>query len=223
MRAALNEARRALGRTNPNSAVGAVVVKGKKVLARGHHRAAGLPRAEVEALNAIAPRDLKGATLYVTLEPCSTHGRTPPCVERIVAAGINRVVAGAIDPNPAHSGGGLPLLREAGIAVESGILANECRELNEAFNKWIVTKMPFVIAKTGMSLDGRITRRREEGRWITSAEFRRETHRLRSLVDAILVGGETARVDNRRLTVRGRADCRAYHRPRAGSPDTRAR
>jgi diaminohydroxyphosphoribosylaminopyrimidine deaminase/5-amino-6-(5-phosphoribosylamino)uracil reductase len=139
----------------------------------------------------------------VTLEPCSTHGRTPPCVGTIIEAGIRRVAIGAMDPNPAHAGRAIGILKKAGIRVTTGVLENECRELNKAFNKWIVTGMPFVIAKAGMSLDGRITRPAKEGRWITGGSARAHSHRLRAQVDAILIGAGTLRADNPRLTVRG--------------------
>jgi len=204
MHAALLEARRGLGQSSPNPAVGAVIVRGGKVIARGFHRRAGMPHAEIEAIRALEKPELaRGATIYVTLEPCSTHGRTPPCVEAIVRAGFRRVVIGAIDPNPAHAGRGVDLLKAAGIAVTAGILEAECRELNAAFNHWIVTKMPLVIAKAGMSLDGRLTRPPGEGQWLTSAAARADAQKLRAQVDAILIGAGTLRADNPRLTVRG--------------------
>ena len=204
MRAALHEARRGVGQTSPNPAVGAIVVRGGRIIARGFHRRAGLPHAEIEALRALKKADLaRRATLYVTLEPCSTHGRTPPCVEAIIAAGFRRVVIGAIDPNPAHAGRGVELLRAAGVVVTAGVLETECRELNAAFNHWIVTKMPFVIAKAGMSLDGRLTRPPGEGQWLTNPAARADAHKLRAEVDAILIGAGTLRADNPRLTVRG--------------------
>lgn len=204
MRLALREARRGLGRTSPNPAVGAVIVsKGGELLAKGWHRAAGLAHAEIEALGKLRrPSQARGATLYVTLEPCSTHGRTPPCVEAILAAGFARVVAAAADPNPAHAGRGLKRLRRAGIEVVTGILSEEATALNRGFNKWIVTGLPLVIAKCGMSLDGRITRLPNEGAWITGERARDHARKLRAEVDAILVGAETVRVDNPRLTVR---------------------
>jgi len=204
MRAALAEARRGVGHTSPNPAVGAVIVRGGKIVARGYHHRAGLPHAEIEALRALPkPALAKGATIYVTLEPCSTHGRTPPCVNAIIAAGFRRVVIGTIDPNPAHAGHGVEILRAAGIAVTTGVMEKECRELNVAFNHWIVTKLPLVIAKAGMSLDGRLTRPPGEGQWLTNAAARKDAHQLRARVDAILVGAETVRRDNPRLTVRG--------------------
>lgn len=209
MRAALREARRGLGHTSPNPAVGALIVRGGRIVARGFHRGAGKPHAEIEAMAALKNARLtRGATIYVTLEPCSTHGRTPPCVEAIVRGGFARVVIGAIDPNPAHAGRGILLLRKAGIEVVAGILDDECRELNVAFNKWIVTRMPFVIAKAALSLDGRLTRPPGEGQWLSSAASRADAHELRASVDAILVGAGTVRADNPRLTVRGVKDAR---------------
>ena len=204
MHMALREARRGLGQTSPNPAVGAVIVRDGRIIARGYHRRAGLPHAEIEALDALKkPAQARGATLYVTLEPCSTHGRTPPCVEAILRAGLRRVVVGTIDPNPSHAGRGVEILRTAGVTVTTGVLEAECRELNAAFNHWIVTKFPLVIAKAGMSLDGRLTRPPGEGQWLTSPAARADAQKLRAQVDAILVGAETVRADNPRLTVRG--------------------
>ena len=203
MRAALEEARRGLGRTSPNPAVGAVIVKGRTVLARGHHRAAGKPHAEIEAIRALpSPADARHATLYVTLEPCSTTGRTPPCTDAIVRHGFARVVYGATDPNPAHAGRADAILKTAGIAVTRGVLAAECASLNTTWNHWIVTGRPYVIAKCGMSLDGRISSH-PEARWLTNTESRADAMQLRAGVDAILVGGGTVRADDPKLTIRG--------------------
>ena len=203
MRAALREARRGLGLTSPNPAVGAVLVNGGKILARGHHRKAGAPHAEIECLRNFKGTVPKDAILYVTIEPCSTRGRTGPCTNAIIEAGIQRLVIGATDPNPVHAGNGIALLRKAGLEMRTGILANECSALNEAFNKWITTGRPFVIAKCGMSLDGRLSRPPRENRWITSGAARRQARQLRARVDAILIGAETLRADNPQLTVRG--------------------
>jgi diaminohydroxyphosphoribosylaminopyrimidine deaminase / 5-amino-6-(5-phosphoribosylamino)uracil reductase len=202
MRAALNEARKALGHTSPNPAVGAVLVIGNRIVAKGHHRQAGRDHAEVECLRNFAAPVPARATLYVTLEPCSTEGRTAPCTDAILQAGVRNVVVGATDVNPRHSGKGIVQLRNAGVRVREGVLADECAQINEAFNKWIVTGRPFVIAKCGMSLDGRLTRPVGEPRWITGRSARRHAHQLRARVDAILVGAETVRADNPRLTVR---------------------
>lgn len=203
MRLALREARKGVGRTTPNPAVGAVIVKSGRVLSRGWHRAAGLPHAEIEAISRL-PRagQASGATLYVTLEPCSSHGRTPPCTSAILAAGFHRVVFGATDPNPANAGRAEGILRDAGIDVATGVLEDECAALNPAWNKWISTGMPFVTAKSGMSLDGCIASPPGR-RWITSQAARLDAMKLRAACDAVLVGAETVRTDNPRLTVRG--------------------
>jgi diaminohydroxyphosphoribosylaminopyrimidine deaminase/5-amino-6-(5-phosphoribosylamino)uracil reductase len=203
MRAALAEARKGLGRTSPNPAVGAILVVRNEIIARGHHRRAGAPHAEIECLRHVAGALPVGATLYLTLEPCSTTGRTGPCTDEIVRAGIQTVVLGAIDVNPRHRGRAITLLEKAGIEVRAGVLADECMALNEAFNKWIVTGRPFVIAKCGMSLDGKLSKPDGEPRWITGMGARHHARKLRAYVDAIIVGAETVRRDNPRLTVRG--------------------
>jgi diaminohydroxyphosphoribosylaminopyrimidine deaminase/5-amino-6-(5-phosphoribosylamino)uracil reductase len=200
MSRALTEGRKGLGVTSPNPAVGAILVRQGRIIARGHHRGAGKAHAEVDCLRKVS--DAKAATLYVTLEPCSTHGRTPPCVDYIAQRGLRRVVIGAIDPNPQHRGRAIELLRAGGIEVASGILERECARMNDGFNKWIVTGEPFVIAKCAMSLDGRLTRPPGEAHWLSSATARRHAQRLRTEVDAIVVGAETIRRDNPRLTVR---------------------
>ena len=179
--------------------VGAVIVKGGRNIGRGWHRRAGLPHAEIEALRGT---DAQGTTLYVTLEPCSTHGRTPPCTDAIVKAGIARVVVGAIDPNPRHSGKGLALLRRAGIKVTHGVLEAEATELNAAFNHWIVHRTPLVTVKAAMSLDGKIATRTGESKWITGDKSRLYAMHLRQGADAILVGVNTVIQDDPSLTVR---------------------
>jgi len=202
MRAALKEAKKARGQTSPNPAVGAVLVIDHQIVAKGHHREAGRSHAEIECLRDFGAPVPARAILYVTLEPCSTAGRTGPCTAGIIKARIRNVVIGAIDRNPRHSGRGIMELRKAGVTVREGILADECTRLNEAFNKWIVTGRPFVIAKCGMSLDGRLTRPAGEPRWITDNAARRDANQLRAHVDAVLVGAKTVRADNPRLTVR---------------------
>ncbi len=204
MWAALAEAQRGVGSVSPNPAVGAVLVRGGRVVSSGYHRAPGLPHAEIECLASAPGGSLRSATLYVTLEPCSTTGRTPPCTEAIVRAGVGRVVIGATDPNPVHAGRGCDQLRASGIDVTASVLEVECTRLNEAFNKWIVTGKPFVIAKCGMSLDGRLTRPPGEGQWLTSLAARRHARELRTQVDAILIGAETLRQDDPSLTTRVR-------------------
>jgi diaminohydroxyphosphoribosylaminopyrimidine deaminase/5-amino-6-(5-phosphoribosylamino)uracil reductase len=202
MREAIREARKALGQTSPNPAVGAVLTSRGRIVARGYHRGAGHAHAEIECLRRVRGAVRLDATLYVTMEPCCTTGRTGACTEFIIGAGIRRVIVGAIDPNPLHNGKGLQKLRDAGVEVTSGILDAECAALNEGFNKWITTGLPFVTAKCGMSLDGRLTLRPRAGRWITGAAARRDAQRLRKTVDAVMIGGETARKDNPRLTSR---------------------
>jgi diaminohydroxyphosphoribosylaminopyrimidine deaminase/5-amino-6-(5-phosphoribosylamino)uracil reductase len=203
MRAALHEAKKALGQTSPNPAVGAVLVINNRIVAKGHHREAGHDHAEIECLRDFGAPVPARAMLYVTLEPCSTAGRTAPCTDAILSAGVRNVVVGATDVNPRHSGKGIRQLRNAGVTVCEGILADECARLNEAFNKWIIGGHPFVIAKCGMSLDGRLTRPAVESRWITGRSARSHARELREHVDAVLVGAETVRADNPRLTIRG--------------------
>ncbi len=204
MRAALHLARRGRGATSPNPMVGAVLVKNRKIIGRGWHHRAGLPHAEIEALRDARKRghNPRGTTLCVTLEPCCTHGRTPPCTDAIIAAGIRRVVIGATDPNPRHAGRGFTILRRAGIEVVHGILAGECAKLNEAFNHWIVRRTPFVTVKAAMTLDGKIATAAGESKWITGEKARAHGMELRRGSDAILVGINTILADNPGLTVR---------------------
>ncbi len=202
MRAALREAQKGIGQTSPNPTVGAVLASEGRIISQGHHRGAGKAHAEVECIKRLNRTVPPGAVLYVTLEPCSAVGRTGACTDSIIRAGIRHVVVGAIDPNPEHNGEGLTKLRAAGVDAISGVLAEECASLNEGFNKWIATGLPFVIAKCGMTLDGRLTLPTRNGRWVTSAAARRDAQELRRTVDAIVVGGETVRKDNPRLTIR---------------------
>ena len=171
------------------------------VIGQGWHRRAGEPHAEIEALSNSGNK-ARGATLFVTLEPCCTHGRTPPCADAIIAAGIRRVVAAARDPNPAHSGKGFEILRSAGIGVSTGLLSQQAGELNAAFNHWIVRGTPFVTIKTAMSLDGKIATTTGQSKWITGERARAFGLKLRSSVDAVLVGVNTIVSDNPRLTAR---------------------
>ncbi|MBA2622998.1 MAG: bifunctional diaminohydroxyphosphoribosylaminopyrimidine deaminase/5-amino-6-(5-phosphoribosylamino)uracil reductase RibD [Chthoniobacterales bacterium] len=202
MRVAIAEARKGTGHTSPNPIVGAVLVARGGVVALGHHQKVGSAHAEVRCLESYGRRLRKSDSVYVTLEPCSTTGRTPPCTEAILASGLGCVVVGTIDPNPKHQGRGIATLRAAGIEVRVGVLADECTKLNEAFNKWVQTGRPLVIAKCGMTLDGRLTRGPGEDQWITGPAARRHANRFRAQVDAILIGAETLRIDNPRLTVR---------------------
>ncbi len=206
MRRAIAEARKGLGRTSPNPPVGAVIVRNGVELGAGWHRGAGLPHAEREAITAVRARHgenaLRGSEIHVTLEPCSTHGRTPPCTDGLIEAGIARVVYAAEDPNPAHAGRADRLLEAAGIQVTRGVLADEAADLIRPFAKVQRTAMPWVILKTAMSLDGRITRPPGEGMWLTGRQARAEVQRLRSTCEAILTSGETLRRDNPRLDLR---------------------
>src|SRR5438067_7401621 len=202
MQDALIEAEKGSGKTSPNPAVGAVLVLRNRIIARGRHRLAGSDHAEIDCLRKLDDPIPAEAVLYVTLEPCSTRGRTAPCANYIIQRGVRRVIIGAVDPNPKHRGRAIGLLRRAGVNVSNGILEDECTRLNEAFNKWIVSGEPFVIAKCGMSLDGYLTRPPGETRWLTSESSRTDAQQLRTLVDAIIVGAETIRRDNPRLTVR---------------------
>src|SRR5947208_482704 len=202
MRAALLQAKKGLGTTSPNPAVGVVLVWRNRIIARGNYRRGGGDHAEIDCLRNVADPIPAEAVLYVTLEPCSTRGRTAPCANYIIQRGVRRVVIGAVDPNPKHRGRAIGLLRAAEIDVRSGVLEDECARLNEAFNKWIVTGEPFVIAKCGTSLDGYLTRPAGETRWLTSESSRNHAHQLRALVDGIIVGAETIRRDNPRLTLR---------------------
>jgi len=207
MGVALCLAERARGFTSPNPMVGAVLLRNGRLLGCGWHRRAGGPHAEIEALGDAAQRghSSRGATLVVTLEPCSTFGRTPPCTEAIIHAGIRRVVSAATDPNPRHAGRGYELLRRAGLEVEPGLLAEEANRLNEAFNHWIVQGTPFVTVKAAMTLDGKIATARGESRWITGVAARAHGMRLRLAADAIVVGVNTVLADDPSLTVRCRS------------------
>lgn len=201
MQLAIREARKGIGRTSPNPCVGAVVVKNNRLLATGFHRKAGTPHAEVHALRAAGAK-ARGATIYVTLEPCNHTGRTPPCTQAILAAGIKRVVVGMLDPNPLVAGGGCQTLAAHGLAVTQGVLAEECSSLNRPFSKHVTTGLPWVIMKAGMSLDGRLALASGQCAWITNEQSRRQVHRLRDRVDAILVGSTTALGDDPALTTR---------------------
>jgi diaminohydroxyphosphoribosylaminopyrimidine deaminase/5-amino-6-(5-phosphoribosylamino)uracil reductase len=207
MRLALDEARKGVGKTAPNPPVGAVVVKGGFLLGSGWHRAAGKPHAEREALaDAFGKhgRDaVHGSTVYVTLEPCSTHGRTPPCTQGLIDAGVERVVYACVDRNPDHAGRADALLAAAGIEVVSGVCRGEAEALLRPFFKVRETGLPWVIWKTAMSLDGRLTRPPGEGRWLTGPAAREDVQKLRATVDAILTSGATVRRDKPALTIRG--------------------
>lgn len=198
---ALVEAVKGLGRTHPNPAVGAVLVKGGRVVGRGFHARAGEPHAEVLAL-AQAGRAARGATLFVTLEPCNHHGRTPPCTDALLAAGVRRVVYASTDPNPLVDGKGARRLARAGVAVTAHVLREEAEALNRPFFKVMRTGLPWVTLKAGVTLDGKLATSTGRSKWITSPEAREAAHHLRDLCDAVLVGAGTVLADDPRLTTR---------------------
>lgn len=209
MRAAIEAAVKGWGTTHPNPMVGAVIVERGEKVAQGWHAGAGKPHAEIAALSALGRRPGKDAVLYLTLEPCSTHGRTPPCTTAILESGIRKVVVGATDPNPNHAGSAYPLLREHGIEVVDGVLSDECSDLNLIFNYWITHGgTPFVAIKLALTLDGKIAARNGQSKWITGPEARADVGRWRRYFPAIAVGAETVLMDNPSLTSR-----------RAGHPD----
>lgn len=199
MQRCLELARRALGRTSPNPLVGAVVVKDGEIVGEGFHPRAGEPHAEVFALRAAGDRAL-GATVYVSLEPCNHYGRTPPCSEGLIAAGVAKVVVGMVDPNPLVAGGGIARLRAAGIEVLVGVETEACQQLNEAFVHRILYKRPLGILKYAMTLDGKIATTSGHSAWVTNQDARGEVHQLRAACDAVIVGGNTVRQDNPYLT-----------------------
>lgn len=202
MTLALALAAKGRGRTHPNPMVGAVVVAGGRIVGQGYHRRAGGPHAEVFALRA-AGRRARGATLYVTLEPCShTNKRTPPCAPMVEASGVRRVVVAMVDPNPLVSGRGVRRLRRAGLRVDVGCCEREARRLNAVYGHWITMGRPFITLKAGMTLDGKIATAGGESRWITGEASRRDAHRLRADVDAVLVGIDTILRDDPALTAR---------------------
>ncbi|HZV81043.1 MAG TPA: bifunctional diaminohydroxyphosphoribosylaminopyrimidine deaminase/5-amino-6-(5-phosphoribosylamino)uracil reductase RibD [Geobacteraceae bacterium] len=201
MRRALQLARKGIGKTSPNPAVGAVVVRDGAIAGEGWHRRAGTPHAEIHALRQ-AGELARGSDVYVTLEPCSHYGKTPPCADALVAAGVARVFIGMIDPNPLVSGRGVERLRRAGIGVESGLLETECLRLNEAFIKHVTTGRPMVVLKSALTLDGKTATACGDSRWVTSPLSRRLVHRLRATMDGIMVGVGTLVADDPELTVR---------------------
>lgn len=201
MRIALEEAAKGLGRTSPNPVVGAVLVKGGRIIARGYHKKAGTAHAEVVALEAAGSR-ARGADLYSTLEPCDHYGRTPPCSLAIIEAGVRRVFCGSADPNPKVSGKGVARMRRAGVKVVTGVLQAEADKLNRPFFKAIRTGMPWVTLKAAATLDGKLATATGDSRWVTGEKAREWVHRLRDSVDVILVGANTVRQDDPKLTTR---------------------
>ncbi|AGC46503.1 riboflavin biosynthesis protein RibD [Myxococcus stipitatus DSM 14675] len=201
MRIALEEAAKGLGRTSPNPVVGAVLVKGGRIIARGYHKKAGTAHAEVVALEAAGSK-ARGADLYSTLEPCDHYGRTPPCSLAIIEAGVRRVFCGSADPNPKVSGKGVARMRRAGVKVVTGVLQAEADKLNRPFFKAINTGLPWVTLKAAATLDGKLATATGDSRWVTGEKAREWVHRLRDSVDVILVGANTVRQDDPKLTTR---------------------
>ncbi|MDH4367017.1 MAG: bifunctional diaminohydroxyphosphoribosylaminopyrimidine deaminase/5-amino-6-(5-phosphoribosylamino)uracil reductase RibD, partial [Dehalococcoidia bacterium] len=202
MKCALSLARLAMGYTSPNPAVGAVVVKDGLIVGMGYTQPVGCEHAEVLALRQ-AGHKAQGATMYVTLEPCPHYGRTPPCTQAIIDAGISEVHMALLDPNPVVSGCGLRRLNEKGIKTHIGMCEQQASEINEAYTKHITTGLPFVVAKFAMSLDGKIATKTGDSKWITKEETRKYAHGLRHTVDAIMVGVNTVVADDPRLTAKG--------------------
>lgn len=201
MSRAIELAKSGWGKTNPNPLVGAVIVRNGSIIGEGYHKKIGSYHAEIEALQSLK-QDPKGSEIYVNLEPCSHFGKTPPCADALVKAGIKKVVIGMVDPNPLVSGKGISILKKAGIEVVTGVMEKECRILNEIFIKYITQKMPFVILKSAMTLDGKIATRSGDSKWITNEKSREFVHRLRDRVSAIMVGIDTVLMDNPSLTTR---------------------
>src|SRR5436309_6686225 len=201
MREALELAARGRGVVSPNPLVGAVVVAGDEIVGRGWHEGPGTPHAEIVALLEAGPR-ARNAALYTSLEPCYHYGRTPPCTEAIIDAGVARVVSAVVDPNPVVHGRGVERLRSADIDVRTGVLEDEATRLNEAFFRHVATGLPFVTLKMAATLDGKVAARDGSSRWITGEDARADVHRLRAAADAIVVGAGTVIVDDPSLTAR---------------------
>ncbi|NVN91271.1 MAG: bifunctional diaminohydroxyphosphoribosylaminopyrimidine deaminase/5-amino-6-(5-phosphoribosylamino)uracil reductase RibD [Desulfuromonadales bacterium] len=222
MKQALTLARKGIGKTSPNPAVGCVIVRDGSIVGKGWHKKAGSPHAEINALNMTG--DLaQGADVYVTLEPCCHTGKTPPCSQALIRAGVKRVVVGMGDPNPKVSGGGLAELQAAGIETVCGILEDDCRDINRPFIKQVTTGMPYVTYKCAMTLDGKIATATGESRWISCEDSRTYVHKMRSRMDAIMVGVDTIIADNPELTVRhvrGRNPLRVVVDTRLRTPES---
>jgi diaminohydroxyphosphoribosylaminopyrimidine deaminase/5-amino-6-(5-phosphoribosylamino)uracil reductase len=201
MKRAISLARRGMGKTSPNPAVGCVIVRDGVIVGEGWHRKAGGLHAEVFALGQAGDK-ARGGDVYVTLEPCSHHGKTPPCADALVRAGVRKVFAAMIDPNPVVAGRGVALLRAAGIEVTTGLMETESRLLNEPFIKMMTTGRPFVILKSAVTLDGKTSTEQGDSKWISSEKSRKYVHKLRGMVDAIMVGARTVAADDPELTCR---------------------
>lgn len=198
---ALELSKQGIGFVNPNPLVGALIVKDNKIIGEGFHEYFGGPHAEINAFNNTR-QDVKGATMYVTLEPCSHHGKTPPCADAIVKAGISKVIIGMKDPNPLVAGRGIAILEKNGIKVECGVLENEIKEINKVFIKYITTHKPFCVLKTAMTLDGKIATKTGDSQWISNSDSRKYVHELRHQYSGIMVGINTVLTDNPSLTTR---------------------
>ncbi len=201
MKAAFGLAKKGEGKTSPNPMVGAVIVKNGKIIGKGFHEGFGKPHAEANAIDN-ATQDCTGADIHVNLEPCNHYGKNPPCTEKIIKAGIKRVFIAMPDPNPDVAGGGIDFLRKKGLEVISGICEKEAKKLNEVFIKYVTTKRPFVIMKCASTLDGRIAARTGDSKWITGDKAREYVHKLRNIVNGIMVGIDTIKKDNPSLTAR---------------------
>ena len=201
MRRALTLANKGFGKTSPNPMVGAVIVKRGTIIGEGYHKKCGTPHAEINAINSVS-ESTAGATLYVTLEPCSTTGRTPPCTDAIISAKFAKVVIGCLDPNPKHAGKAVKILKNAGIETTVNVEKESCEELNRAFFHWIQTGTPYVILKMAMTLDGKTATAGGVSKWITGTQSRKSVQKLRKWADAIMIGGDTVRADSPSLTVR---------------------
>ncbi|KIR01613.1 Diaminohydroxyphosphoribosylaminopyrimidine deaminase / 5-amino-6-(5-phosphoribosylamino)uracil reductase [Lachnospiraceae bacterium TWA4] len=199
MSLALSLAKKGMGFTNPNPMVGAVIVKDGEIIGKGYHECCGKGHAEVNAFHSVT-EDPKGATLYVTLEPCSHYGKTPPCADLVIERKVSRVVVAMKDPNELVAGRGIDKIREAGIRVDVGLMEEEAKKLNEVFIKYIVEKEPFVVLKTAMTLDGKIATATGQSQWISCEESRKQVHELRKKYMGILVGVQTVLDDNPSLT-----------------------
>ncbi len=198
---AIRLARKGIGKTSPNPMVGVVIVANGKIIGRGYHKRCGDHHAEINAINS-TKKNIKGSTVYVTLEPCSHYGRTPPCVNALVQENPGRVVVGSLDPNPEVNGKGIKILRSKGLKVDVGIQESECMQLNEHYFKYVKTGMPYITVKYAQTLDGRIATRSGDSQWISSEASRKYVHRLRGINMGIMVGAGTVVADNPQLTVR---------------------
>jgi len=198
---AIRLARRGAGKAGPNPMVGAVIVANGNIIGQGYHKKCGDHHAEINAINS-AKKNIKGSTFYITLEPCSHYGRTPPCIDALIRENPGRVVVGSLDPNPEVNGKGIKILRSKGIKVDVGICESDCMQLNEHYFKFIKTGMPYITVKYAQTLDGRIATKSGDSQWISSEASRRYVHRLRSINQGIMVGAGTVVADNPQLTVR---------------------